>query len=182
MLFIVVMDVLNRLFSKATERGLLQPIGHPAIKYQCSMYAGDVILFASLTMPEVQNITRILDIFGEASGMRTNISKSSITPIHGADEVLNQIQVVLPCQVCKFPITYLCVPLSTSAIPRTQIRPLIDKVAARLTAWQGPLMPKSRRLVLTKVVLSTIPTYTIMATQLPGWAIDEIDKLRQKFF
>lgn len=87
MLFIVVMDVLNRLFSKATERGLLQPIGHPAIKYQCSMYAGDVILFASLTMPEVQNITRILNIFGEASGMRTNISKSSITPIHSADEV-----------------------------------------------------------------------------------------------
>jgi hypothetical protein len=32
-------------------------------------------------------------------------------------------------------------------------------------------MPKSGRLVLTKAVLSTIPTYTLMAEQLPLWAI-----------
>jgi hypothetical protein len=43
-------------------------------------------------------------------------------------------------------------------------------------------MPKSARLVLTKAVLSTLPTYTIMVTQLPVWAIEEIDKIRRKFF
>jgi hypothetical protein len=42
-------------------------------------------------------------------------------------------------------------------------------------------MPKSGRLVLTKAVLSTIPAYTIIASQLPVWAIEEIDKLRRKF-
>jgi hypothetical protein len=46
----------------------------------------------------------------------------------------------------------------------------------------GTLMPKSGRLILTKAVLSMIPTYTIMATQLPVWAIEEIDKLGRKFF
>jgi hypothetical protein len=69
-----------------------------------------------------------------------------------------------------------------TAIPRTHIRPLIDKVAVRLPAWQGPLMPKSVHLVLTKAVQSTIPTYTITTTQLPVWAIEEIDKLQRKFF
>jgi hypothetical protein len=33
-----------------------------------------------------------------------------------------------------------------------------------------------------KAVLSTIPTYTIMKTQLPIWAIEKIDKLRREFF
>jgi hypothetical protein len=33
MLFIIVMDVLSRLFSKTREQGILQPTGHPAIKY-----------------------------------------------------------------------------------------------------------------------------------------------------
>jgi hypothetical protein len=42
-------------------------------------------------------------------------------------------------------------------------------------------MPKRSRLVLTKAVLSTIPTYTLMAEQLPLWAIEEIDKIRRKF-
>jgi hypothetical protein len=38
-------------------------------------------------------------------------------------------------------------------------------------------MPKSARLDLTKAVLSTIPTYMIMMTQLLVWAIEEIDKI-----
>jgi hypothetical protein len=182
MMFILVMDVMNRLFTKASERNLLQPIGHPVIKYQCSMYADDVILFVSPSVTKAQAVARILDIFVNASGLKTNISKCSITLIYGAKDVLPEIQMVLPCQVCQFPITYLGVPLSMTAIPRTHIRPLIDKVAVRLPAWQGPLMPKSVHLVLTKAVQSTIPTYTITTTQLPVWAIEEIDKLQRKFF
>lgn len=46
MLFILAMDVLNRLFTKAAEEGLLQPLGHRAIKFRCSMYADDVMLLA----------------------------------------------------------------------------------------------------------------------------------------
>jgi hypothetical protein len=46
MLFILAMDVLNRLFTKAGEEGLLQPLGHRAIKFRCSMYADDVMLLA----------------------------------------------------------------------------------------------------------------------------------------
>jgi hypothetical protein len=141
-----------------------------------------VIIFASPTVPEAQAIARILEIFWNASGLRTNLAKCSITPIYGADHMMQQIQLVLPCHISPFPITYLGIPLSTGAIPRSYIKPLGDKVVARLPAWKGQLMPKSGRLVLTKAVLSTIPTYTIMAEQLPAWAIEEIYKIRRKFF
>jgi hypothetical protein len=134
-LHILIKDVLNRLFTKASERGLLQSIGHSTIKYQCSLYADDVILFVSPSVPEAQAVTHILDIFANASGLRTNISKCLITPIYGTKDVLPQIKTVLPCQVCQFSITYLGVPLSMTAIPRSYIRPLINKVAARLPAW-----------------------------------------------
>jgi hypothetical protein len=91
MLFILVMDVLNRMFTKATEEGLLQPISHPAIKYQCSMYPDDVMLFASPTPQEAQAITRILEIFRNTSGPRTNIAKCSIILIYGANDMLQHI-------------------------------------------------------------------------------------------
>jgi hypothetical protein len=42
-------------------------------------------------------------------------------------------------------------------------------------------MPKSGRLVLTKAVLSIIPTYMLMADQLPAWAIEDTDRIRRKF-
>jgi hypothetical protein len=111
MVFILVMDVLNRLLGTACERGLLQPIGHPTVKYQCSMYADDVIIFAAPTISEAQVIAAVLSIFGNASGLKTNLAKCSITPIYGADEIISEIQAVLPCQISQFPITYLGVPL-----------------------------------------------------------------------
>lgn len=80
-----------------------------------------------------------------------------------------------------FPIIYLGVPLSTGPIPRSFIRPLVEKVAKNLPTWKGPLMPKSGRLVLTKAVLSIIPTYMLMADQLPAWAIEDTDRIRRKF-
>ena len=68
------------------------------------MYGDDVILFAS---PAEEAQKRVLSIFGGASGLMTNLSKCSITPTYGAQETLLQIQVILPCQITEFPITYL---------------------------------------------------------------------------
>jgi hypothetical protein len=138
------------------------------------MYADDVIIFAAPTVGEAQALATILSIFGDATGLRTNLAKCSIAPIYGAEEIMARIQAVLPCQISEFPITYLEVPLSTSAIPRSFFRPLVDKVARRLPTWKGPMIPKSGMLVLTKGVLSTIPTYMLMADQLPGGRLMEL--------
>ena len=45
MLFIIAMDVLHRLFQKAAADGVLRKMEPPKIKFQCSLYADDVILF-----------------------------------------------------------------------------------------------------------------------------------------
>jgi hypothetical protein len=145
------------------------------------MYADEVIIFAAPDVNEDHAIARLLSIFGDASGLRTNLAKCSITTIYGVEELIAQVQEVLLCPVIPFPIIYLGVPLSMGPIPRSFIRPLVDKVARKLPTWKGPLMPKSGRLVLTKAVLSTIPTYMLMADQLPAWAIEDIDRIRRKF-
>jgi hypothetical protein len=54
----------------------------------------------------------ILTIFGEASGLKTNMAKSSLFPIHFAVENLDTIHNLLPCVVANFPCKYLGVPLS----------------------------------------------------------------------
>jgi hypothetical protein len=45
MLFIMVMDVLNSLIAKATERGLLQPILRRGTGQRLSLYVDDVVMF-----------------------------------------------------------------------------------------------------------------------------------------
>lgn len=59
---------------------------------------------------------------------------------------------------------------------------MIEKVAAKLPVWQGPLMPRSSRLVLIKAVLCSIPIYMMMAEQLPPWAMRGLEGICRKFF
>lgn len=46
-------------------------------------------------------------MFGEASGLQTNLAKCSVTPIFGGDDILPKIVDILGCQVQEFPIRYL---------------------------------------------------------------------------
>jgi hypothetical protein len=58
------------------------------IKYQCSMYANDVILFIRPTVQEARAVKEILNMFGQASWLHTNLAKCSITAIYGGEEML----------------------------------------------------------------------------------------------
>jgi hypothetical protein len=64
------------------------PIGVPVIKHHYNLYVDDVILFVS-TASDARVISRILDIFGNASGLSTSPDKCSITTTFGDEDVLH---------------------------------------------------------------------------------------------
>lgn len=72
MLFILAMEILNKLFHRASEENLLQPIGHGATKYRASFYADDVIILVTPSALEFGIIKRILKLFEAASGLPTS--------------------------------------------------------------------------------------------------------------
>ena len=111
----------NRIYTWARQQGLLRGMSREGVKYQCSIYADDVIVFAHPDMHEAAAIKDILQIFGDTSGLRTNMAKCSITNFYGSEEVLNDLQQVLGCQITSFPIRYLGLPLSTSKVPKAEI-------------------------------------------------------------
>ena len=111
--------------------------------------------------------------------MIANVNKCFITPIFGDPTAFEAFHEVLTCQIMDIPIQYLGVPLSTTALPKSQFRPLIDKITAKLPAWQGRLMNRSGRLTLIKSTLSAMPIYLTMSDKLPGCVIHEIDALRR---
>jgi hypothetical protein len=81
MLFTLAMDPLQRMFDKATQHGLLNPIGAASIKFRTSLYADDVALFVRPTVTDVNNVKQLLNAFGDATGLKTNLQKSQIFPI-----------------------------------------------------------------------------------------------------
>jgi hypothetical protein len=102
LLFIIVMDILHRLFLKAASDGLLKRMRPSGVKFQCCFYADDVILFIRPSVQEATTVKHILSIFGEALGLHTNLEKCSVTPIYGGEEHLPEIVDILGCQVQNF--------------------------------------------------------------------------------
>ncbi|WVZ57357.1 hypothetical protein U9M48_007751 [Paspalum notatum var. saurae] len=96
MLFILVMENLNALISYADREHLLQPIASHQAKHRISAYADDVVMFLRPTNQDITTVTGVLEIFGHATGLRTNISKSSVTPIQCGEDVLATISELLP--------------------------------------------------------------------------------------
>jgi hypothetical protein len=170
MLFIMAMDVLHRMFEKASRDGVLRLTEPREIKFQCSMYADDVILFIRPTAQEARAVKEILRLFGEATGLKTNLAKCSITPIFGGEESMDEIVNILGCQVQQFPIRYLGLPLSTKKIPKPEVHSVVEAVARKMPPCHGSLMARSGRLVWIKSVLRVVPIYSMMADNLLPWA------------
>jgi hypothetical protein len=75
MLFILVMEPLQRMLSMATEQGVLSPLQRNTTRMRASFYADDAAIFIKSEADDVQAVQAILKLFGDASGLRTNIQK-----------------------------------------------------------------------------------------------------------
>jgi hypothetical protein len=73
MLFILAMDPLQILIDKATEAGLLHPIGASPVWLRTSLYVDDTTLFLQLIASNITHLQQLLESFGAATGLCTNV-------------------------------------------------------------------------------------------------------------
>jgi hypothetical protein len=99
MLFVLVINMLNMLLSKATKLGILRCLGCRELATSVSFYADDVVIFCHPDEPELRAVCGTLGIFGHASGMHTNIAKCLVSPIPCLEEVAIEAADVMECQL-----------------------------------------------------------------------------------
>ncbi|BAH92418.1 Os03g0821633 [Oryza sativa Japonica Group] len=79
MIFILAMNVLSSIFSKAEVEGLLQPLGIP---FCVSLYADDVVAFIRPAVDEIRTAMQILAIFGEVLPLSIfRLKKEDLQPL-----------------------------------------------------------------------------------------------------
>lgn len=181
MLFVLVMEAFNRTFQWLQGEDLLLQLGQGSPIQRVSLYANDMVVFLAPSENDLHNVKLALQVLGEASGLFANLDKSVAIPICCSDDDVAMIQLVLSYRVEFFPSRYLGIPLSIFKLSRNEEQPLVDAIAARLSAWKGRMMNAVGRATLVKATLSAVPVHMATALCLSPWAIGRIDKLRRSF-
>lgn len=165
----------------AARSNLLQPLAGQQHWPQISLYADDVVIFLRPNRDDLCVLRDLLQCFGQVSGLKTNLVKSSAIPIQCSDEDIERASDILSCFIGSFPCTYLGIPLSIHKASKADLTPLIDKVASKLPGWKAPLLNKAWRLLIVKSVISATPIHLMLALDLPKWFFKATDKMRRGF-
>jgi hypothetical protein len=123
----------------------------------------------------------MLQLFGEASGLVVNFTKSSATLLRCDREKVAPIIEQFGCPIVDMPFTYLGIPLLLRRPTAAQLQPLVDGIASRLPTWKAGLLQRVGRLALVKSVLSAIPVHQLIAYAPPKKAIKQIISIQRGF-
>jgi hypothetical protein len=132
MLFILAIDPLQCILSMATQHGILIPICSRSTSCRISLYADDAIIFIK-PIKDLRAITAILDTFGKASGIVTNMAKTEVFLVRCDDIDLDDILSAFLAKIATFPRKYLGLPLHFRRLRKVDLQPLIDKITDKLT-------------------------------------------------
>jgi hypothetical protein len=118
MLFILVMDVLGHMITKAANEGLLLPLSTRALQHCISIYADDVALFLRPEAGDISTIWISLIFSERLLGSRQIYRKVMCCQLGVVSWSL------LPYPLSDFPCKYLGVPLSLRKLTKEQCNPL----------------------------------------------------------
>ncbi|KAM0889916.1 hypothetical protein ACQ4PT_027407 [Festuca glaucescens] len=164
------MEVLHLMIQKAASEGLLSPLAPSGLRHRTSIYADDVVTFLRPSVMDFRAFTAVIEDFGTASGLRTNIDKCSVNLIRCTDA-----HETLVAQELRCPVESLRKPSAA------QLQYLVDNVANKLPGWKASLLDKGGRLELVRSTLSAMPIFAMMSLDIPIKTILAIEKIIRGF-
>ncbi|XP_050211873.1 uncharacterized protein LOC126662030 [Mercurialis annua] len=101
MLFVLAVEGLKAIFSKATVLGLIDGIHVDGYEIPISIlqFANDTLLFVPNNLDMVRNLLRILRCFELISGLQINYQKSAIIGLNVEDDLLAAASAILDCRI-----------------------------------------------------------------------------------
>nr|GEX53940.1 hypothetical protein [Tanacetum cinerariifolium] len=179
-LFIIVIEGLHMALNDGIASNMFQRVRIGSNIHL--FYADDVIILSDWNQNDVENITRILNIFYIAFGLKINFHKSNVFGVGVSNSEVVSMAAYTGCEAGCFPFSYLGLPIgfNMSRIANWQI--LIDRFKATLSGWKANILSIGGRLTLIKSVLGSLGIYYLSIFKAPEMVIKSLESLRANFF
>ena len=139
LLFLLVMEVLSKLFQKTEEAGLIWgflvgELGGSEVRIFHLLFADDTVVFCDAIPEQVMHIWKDLSCFEAVTGLRVNLSKSEMVPV-GTVVGMQSLADILCCRIGGLPMTYLGMPLGAPYKSLSIWNTILEKIEKRLASW-----------------------------------------------
>nr|GEV73670.1 reverse transcriptase domain, reverse transcriptase zinc-binding domain protein [Tanacetum cinerariifolium] len=145
-------------------------------------YADDVIILLDWNQNDMENITKIINIFYIASGLKINFHKLNVFGVGVSNSEVVSMAACTGCEVGSFPFSYLGLPIGSNVTRIANWQILIDRFKARLSGWKANLLSIGGRLTLIKSVLGSLGIYYFSIIKALEMVIKSLESLHVKFF
>jgi hypothetical protein len=133
------------------------------LHHRTSMYTDDVVTFIRPLKVDPETCAAIVEDFGVALGLRTNMAKCLIHPIHRSPKQVKLASNTLGCEVAMLPCKYLGLPLGPRKVNAAQLQSVVDSASSRLQPWCAELLNRGGRMILVQTTLCAIPIHAMMS-------------------
>ncbi|XP_015938992.1 uncharacterized protein LOC107464586 [Arachis duranensis] len=183
-LFVLVVDVLNRMIREAVRNGRISPllVGRDNIELSHLKFADDTILFCSSDEETARNYKRLLRCFEMMSDLSINFEKSNLILVNCSQEWARQMCQLLDSQEAALPVRYLGISLGANSRLVKTWKPVINKVEEKLSLWKGRVLSKAGKLVLIKWVINSLSIYYLSLYKMPKAVARKIISMQKRFF
>ena len=167
LLFVIAVDLLQSVVTEICTRNILtMPIPTSSNDYPIVQYTNDTLIVLPAVDDQILAFKEMLDKFALSTGLKVNISKSSLISMNTTDEKGLRVASLLGCDVGTMPFTYLGLPMGTSRPTIYDLLPLVDRIERRLSA-SSCFLNQGSRLLLLQYVLASMPIYFLCSLSLP---------------
>ena len=144
-------------------------------------FADDLVLFSRGDPISVGLLMENLTHFGDCSGLKISMSKSSFhsAGIESAD--IEEIRRITGFSQGSFPFRYLGIPISDARLTISQYSPLLDKISGYINSWAGANLSYAGRTELVKSVLQGIECFWLSILPIPAGVRSKVIQLCRNF-
>ena len=156
-------------------------MGRDRTRVSLLQFADDTIFFSKASLDHLQNLKIILLVFGQISGLKIHLEKSTISGINTRQELLSSLTSVFYCRVSEWLLSNLGLPLGGNPKTIGFWDPVVERISRRLDGWKKAFLSLGGRITLIQSSLSHIPSYFLSLFKIPVSIVSEIGKLQRDF-
>ena len=146
-------------------------------------FADDCLLFCRATLTECEKIKNIFNIYEAASGQMVNKDKTTLFFSRNTNEATQEaIKVSLGLPAIQHYEKYLGLPSFVGRNKKACFTHIKERIWSKMQGWKEKLQSQAGKEVMIKVVIQSIPAYSMNVFKLPVSLYKDIEAMIWKFW